>query len=315
MSTAYLFPGQGAQYVGMGQELYASHPEVRSIFDRASAVLGYDAAQVCFEDPDDIINTTEFTQPLMLTVSVATYSAWVHATSDIQPDFLAGLSLGEYTALVAAGSISLEDAVRITRMRGRFMQEAVPKGVGTMAAIIGLDAHQVEELCETIRSDDHWVEPANYNCPGQVVVSGHTKAVRALCKAAKASGATKAVPLPVSAPFHSRLLQPAADKLVAELERVKIVDARVPVVANVSGSPVKSAAEIKRALIKQVASPVRFEQSLRYMIGQGTRVFVELGPGQALSKFVSRVDPTATACSVSDNETMQCAAESLGVSG
>ncbi|HYF80964.1 MAG TPA: ACP S-malonyltransferase, partial [Symbiobacteriaceae bacterium] len=205
MAIAYLFPGQGAQFAGMGQELYNEYPEAREIFDQASQVLGYDAAAVCFDDPDGVINATEYTQPLLLSASMAAYVCWAKEHPHLTPAFVAGLSLGEYTALVAAGSLSFADAVKVARLRGRFMQEAVPNGVGTMAAIIGLEAARVEEICAGVCSPENWVEPANYNCPGQLVVSGHVGAVRAVCQAAKDAGAAKALPLPVSAPFHSRL--------------------------------------------------------------------------------------------------------------
>lgn len=308
MTIAYLFPGQGAQFVGMGRELHDARPEARAVFDEASAALGYDAAELCFEGPDERLNSTEFTQPMLLTVCIAAHQAWRAARPDVQPGVMAGLSLGEYAALVAAGSLGFADAVVLTRLRGRLMQETVPRGVGGMAAIMGLDGEVVERLCAEIRTDDAWVEPANYNSPGQLVVSGHLPAVRALCKAAKEAGAARALPLPVSAPFHSRLLVPAGERLAEALDGVEIRDARVPVVSNVHARPLTRADEIRRALVEQVSSPVRMEQSFRWMAGQGVDAWVELGPGQTMAKLLARVVPDAPATSVGDVESLAAAA-------
>lgn len=308
MTVAYLFPGQGAQFVGMVQELYETRPEARALFDEASARLGYDAAQVAFEGPDETLNRTEYTQPLLLTACMAVHAVWTRARPDVEPALMAGLSLGEYAALVAAGSLNFGDAVALTRLRGKLMQETVPHGVGGMAAVMGLDAAEVERLCAELRTDEAWVEPANYNSPGQLVVSGHLPAVRALCKAAKAAGATRALPLPVSAPFHSRLLVPAGEGLAEALDRVEVRDARIPVVSNVSAGPVTRAGDIRRALVEQVSSPVRMEQSFRWMAEQGTGLWVELGPGQTMAKLLARVVPEAAAVSVGDEESLQAAA-------
>ena len=314
MKIAYLFPGQGAQFVGMVQELYEAHSEARALFDEASARLGYDAARVAFEGPDETLNLTEYTQPLLLTACTAAHAVWTRTRPDVHPALMAGLSLGEYAALVAAGSLGFGDAVALTRLRGKLMQETVPAGVGGMAAVMGLDAAQVERLCAEVRTDDAWVEPANYNSPGQLVVSGHVAAVRALCKAAKAAGATRALPLPVSAPFHSRLLVPAGERLAEALDGVQIRDARVPVVSNVHARPLTRADEIRRALVEQVSSPVRMEQSFRWMAEQGTTAWVELGPGQSMAKLLARVVPDAAAVSVGDSASLAAAAEweSLG---
>ena len=307
MTVAYLFPGQGAQFVGMAQELYDAHPEARAFFDEASARLGYDAARVAFEGPDETLNSTEYTQPLLLTACMAAHAVWTRTRPDVRPAVMAGLSLGEYAALVAAESLDFGDAVALTRLRGKLMQDTVPRGVGGMAAVMGLDAAEVERLCEEVRTDDAWVEPAKYNSPGQLVVSGHLPAVRALCKAAKAAGATRALPLPVSAPFHSRLLLPAGERLAEALDGVGIRDARVPVVTNVHARPITAAGDIRRALVEQVSSPVRMEQSFRWMAGQGTSAWVELGPGQSMAKLLARVVPDAAVASVGDNATLEAA--------
>ena len=308
MKIAYLFPGQGAQFVGMVQELYEAHSEARALFDEASARLGYDAARVAFEGPDETLNSTEYTQPLLLTACMAAHAVWTRTRPDVRPALMAGLSLGEYAALVAAGSLDFGDAVALTRLRGKLMQETVPHGVGGMAAVMGLDAAEVERLCEEVRTEDAWVQPANYNSPGQLVVSGHLPAVRALCKAAKAAGATRALPLPVSAPFHSRLLVPAGEGLAEALDGVELRDARVPVVSNVHARPLTRADEIRTALVEQVSSPVRMEQSFRWMAEQGTTAWVELGPGQSMAKLLARVVPDAAAVSVGGTESLRAAA-------
>ena len=295
MSLAYLFPGQGAQFVGMARELYDARPDVRVLFEEASDRLGYAAAEAAFEGPDELLNSTEYTQPLLLTASVAAHAAWTAERPDAAPEFMVGLSLGEYSALVAAGSLAFGDAVALTRLRGRLMQETVPRGLGGMAAVMGLEGAEVERLCAEVRTDDAWVELANYNSPGQLVVSGHLGAVRELCRAAKAAGATRALVLPVSAPFHSRLLIPAGEQLAEALASVHVRDADVPVVANVTARPVTDAAEIRRLLVRQVSTPVRLEQSFRFLLTEGVDTFLELGPGESMAKLLRRVAPESTA--------------------
>ncbi|HEX8431250.1 MAG TPA: ACP S-malonyltransferase [Longimicrobium sp.] len=309
MKAAYLFPGQGAQFVGMTRELYDTRPEARALFEEASERLGYDAAKIAFAGPDELLNSTEYTQPLLLTACMAAHAAWTREHPEFRPEYMAGLSLGEYAALVAAGSLDFGDAVALTRLRGKLMQETVPQGVGGMAAVMGLDAAEVERLCAEIRTPEAWVEPANYNSPGQLVVSGHIPAVRALCKAAKEAGAKRALPLPVSAPFHSRLLIPAGERLAEALQEVEVRDARVPVISNVTAHPVTAAAAIRRVLVEQVSSPVRMEQSFRFMADAGTDLWVELGPGQSMAKLLARVIPDAVAVSVGDPESLAAAAE------
>jgi [acyl-carrier-protein] S-malonyltransferase len=311
MSFAFVFPGQGTQAVGMCQEFYQASGAARRVFEDASRVLGYDVAEVCFEDPDDVLNSTEYTQPVLLTACVAAYEAFRERCPKVVPSFVAGLSLGEYAALVATGCIDFRDAVRVTRLRGKAMQEAVPKGVGGMAAIVGLDAVMVRQLCSQVSTSVNWVEPANYNCPGQVVVSGHLQAVRLLCSYAKQAGATKGLLLPVSAPFHNQLLRPAGDRLEEALKVVEIRDPSVPVVANVSGQPLSDSAEIRDALIRQVYSPVLMEQALRYMLSEGVTTFVEFGPGRSVSGFVQKINPDATTWSVGDSEGLNALLESL----
>lgn len=293
MTTAAVFPGQGAQHVGMGRELAERHPEAREIFRRASAAAGVDLYRMCAEGPEEALRQTENTQPALLTASLACL-----ATVPLAPACAAGLSLGEYTALVCAGALALEDAVRLVRLRGRYMQEACLGRDTMMAALMGLDGDRVRAVCEA-QAHLGVVEPSNFNSPGQVVVGGEAAAVRAVLEAAKAAGARRAMPLAVSAPFHTRLMAPAAERLAGDLEALPLRDARIPVFANVSAAPVRIADEIRRALLAQVASPVRWEESVRAMRRDGVDLFVEIGPGTTVSGMIRRTVDAAT-CHVED---------------
>lgn len=285
---AAVFPGQGAQYVGMGRDLADRFPEAREVFRRASDAVGLDLLRLCAEGPEEALRQTENTQPAILTASLACL-----ATIPLTPACAAGLSLGEYTALVCAGALSLEDAVRLVRRRGRYMQEACDGLDTMMAAVVGLEADHVRAMCEA-HAHLGVVEPSNFNGPGQIVVGGEAAAVRAVLNAARAAGARRALPLAVSAPFHTRLMAPAAARLAAELEDLPIRDAAIPVVANVSAAPVQTADDIRRALLAQVASPVRWEESVRAMHARGVRTFVEIGPGTTLSGMIRRTVEAAT---------------------
>ncbi len=288
MRTAAVFPGQGAQYVGMGRELAERFPEARRIFERAGAALDEDLLRLCAEGPAETLRRTENTQPAVLAASLACL-----ATLPFAPDCAAGLSLGEYTALVCAGSLELEDAVRLVRRRGIYMQEACSGSDTIMAAVIGLDPAEIHAVCAAA-SPAGSVEPSNFNSPGQVVIGGDARAVRAALDAARARGARRAVMLEVSAPFHTRFMRPAAERLAADLEQVPIAPARVPVFANVSGAPLSRPDEIRRALLGQVASPVLWEQSVRAMHGAGVRLFIEAGPGTSVSAMIRRTVPART---------------------
>lgn len=275
---AFVFPGQGAQYVGMGKELYAEFDVVREYFDRADAALGFPLSQLCFQGPMEELTMTENAQPAILTMSCAV-AALVEEETGIIPHVAAGLSLGEYSALVAAGILDFEDAVKLVARRGRYMQEAVPAGTGGMAAIFGLKAEVVEELCGTT---DGVVEPANYNSPGQLVVSGERGAVSALVAAAKEAGARRAFALEVSAPFHCSMLQPAADKLAEDLETIQFRPGRFPVLSNVDAGKVTSQ-RVRELLARQVASPVLWQQCVQGVAGMDVTTMVETGPGKVLS--------------------------------
>ncbi|BDG60613.1 ACP S-malonyltransferase [Caldinitratiruptor microaerophilus] len=306
---AFVFPGQGSQYVGMGQALAEAYPAARRRLEEAGEALGMDLMRLLFEGPEDALAETENTQPAILAVSVACLE--VLRQEGLEPEVAAGLSLGEYSALVAAGALEFATAVQVVRQRGRFMQDAVPLGVGGMAAILGLDTVVVEAICEQARGVG-WVEPANYNCPGQVVVAGEVAAVDRAVQLAKEAGAARAVKLAVSAPFHTRMLAPAADRLAEVLAAVPIRPARIPVVANVTAEPVQDPEEIRTLLIRQVASPVRWEQSVRRMVADGVDTFVEVGPGRALSGFIKRIDRRLKVFNVEDPQTLAGALDSLG---
>lgn len=305
---AFLFPGQGAQYVGMGADLARTYREARETFVEANEALGFDLARICFEGPAERLQETPITQPAILTASVACLR--VLRSYGWTPQATAGLSLGEYTALVAADAISFRDAVVLVHKRGRFMEEAVPAGRGAMAAILGLDRAQVEAACREaaatakVPEGDAVVEAVNFNCPGQIVIAGHAEAVAAACEGARQRGAKRAVPLAVSGPFHSRLMAPAAERLAAELDRLTIRAARVPVMANVSAEYVTAAADIRAACVAQVARPVFWEDGMRRMLADGFDRFVEVGPGTVLTGFLKKIDRGVETLSAQDMESL-----------
>ncbi|MDI6825270.1 MAG: ACP S-malonyltransferase [Bacillota bacterium] len=297
MRVAFLFPGQGAQYVGMGEDLYREYPVVREVFARAGRAAGLDLEELCFRGPAEQLNLTEHTQPAVLTVSWAVTQ--VLAAHGVVPDAAAGLSLGEYTALVAARALDFEEAVALVRRRGRYMQEAVPPGEGAMAAIMGMGAREVEEICRRAQNEGV-VEPVNYNCPGQIVVAGHAGAVREAMRLAREAGARRVQELAVSAPFHSSLMLPARRRLAVDLAATRIADPALPVVANVHADYARSGEEVRRLLEEQVDHPVRWEDCVRRLVADGVGLFVEAGPGTVLAGFCRRICPEVPVFSVGD---------------
>ena len=292
---AFLFPGQGAQKVGMGQSFYEADADARAVFDEASELLGYDMKALCFEE-NEKLNLTQYTQPAMVTTGIAIMK--VVEKQGLLPDTAAGLSLGEYEALYAAGALSVTDAIRVVARRGELMEAAVPAGVGAMAAVLGAEASLIEETLSEI--PEVWI--ANYNCPGQIVISGKKEAVEAAAEALKARGIKRGLMLNVSGPFHSGLLREAGEALGKVLAETEIHPLRIPYYANVTGDIVEDAAAVKGLLTEQVYSSVRFEQSIRNMLSAGVDTFYELGPGKTLAGFVKKIDREATVVNI---ETME----------
>ena len=299
---AFVFPGQGAQKVGMGKDFYEHYDVAKKLFKEADEALGYSIMNMCFEGPEADLRLTANTQPAILTMSVIANE--ILKEHGLQPEVTGGHSLGEYSALVAAGVLKFQDAVVLVHKRGAFMQEAVPVGQGGMAAIIGLDRNVIIETCEKVSAEAE-VQAVNFNCPGQVVIAGSTAGVEKAVKLLSEAGAKKAVILPVSAPFHSSLMKPAAAKLAVELDKVEIRDAKIPVVANVTGTIVTKAAEIKDSLVKQAASPVKWEDCVAAMKEFGADTFVEAGPGKTLCGFNKRIDRSLKSLNVEDVESLQ----------
>ncbi len=287
---ALLFPGQGSQVVGMGRDVFETSPAARQVFERADRALGIDLTRLCFEGPEQALLPTEVQQPAILATSVALLRALQERTAP-RPAYLAGHSLGEYSALVAGGALELEDALRLVRARGRYMQQAVPEGVGAMAALLGAEPAVIETVCQRVRHDTGgWVEPANYNGPAQIVISGDAEAVAAACAAAIEAGARRALSLPVSAPFHCALMAPAAERLAADLASVVFRDAAPPVVHNVTAEPESRAARVPELLRRQVTEPVRFTESVERLRALGVDRVLEVGPGRVLCGLVARID-------------------------
>ena len=297
---AFLFPGQGSQYVGMGKDLRDNFTIARQTFEEADEALKYHLARLCLDGPEADLKLTENTQPALLTVSIAVMRV-VAAETGITPSLLAGHSLGEYASLVTAGALSFVDAVKTVRLRGKFMQEAVPVGIGAMAAILGLERGQVDELCRE-SAEGQVLAPANYNCPGQIVISGHAEAVNRAAQKAKELGARDAILLAVSAPFHCPLMRGAAERLAEALEPVMVYDLKTPVISNVEAEQYPSREQIKELLVTQVDHPVRWQESMEKMLAAGIEQFLELGPGKVLSGLMKRINRGAAIQSVEKTE-------------
>ncbi|HET6145140.1 MAG TPA: ACP S-malonyltransferase [Candidatus Acidoferrales bacterium] len=305
---AFLFPGQASQYPGMGKELAANHPAARSVFEEADKALGFSISDICFNSSEEVLKLTANTQPAILTVSVAAYR--VLEENGVQPVFVAGHSLGEYSALVAAGALNFADAVRVVRHRGEYMQTAVPEGVGAMAAILGLAPAQVAGICRQA-ADGQVVAPGNLNSPEQTVISGNAEAVKRAVESASAGGAKRAVMLPVSAPFHSALMQPAAQRLEVDLRATEFHDLRIRLVNNADAEIITDGDEAREGLIRQVTLPVRWEESIRELIDQGVNTFVEVGPGRVLTGLLRQIERSVHVFNVEDEKSLRVTLEKL----
>ncbi len=304
--TALIFAGQGAQTVGMGKDLAENFPVARAWFDRANTALGYDLAAICFTGPDAELTKTENAQPGIFLVSWVAFELLKERVPSLKFEATAGLSLGEFTALAAASVMTFDDAVRVVRQRGRFMQEACEATRGGMAAIIGLDEAATREVCAQAG-----VELANLNCPGQIVISGHADKINAACELAKARGAKRALPLNVAGAYHSALMASAQPKLGDALSKISLAAPKVPVISNVTAQPHTTPAEISQRLVEQVTSSVRWEESMRYLLAQGFTRFIELGPGTALSGFMKRIDKGAQVWNVADAANLEATVQAL----
>ncbi|MGE0405632.1 MAG: ACP S-malonyltransferase [Candidatus Korobacteraceae bacterium] len=301
-TVAFLFPGQGSQAVGMGRDLASLYPLARQTFDEADEALGYKLSEVCFEGPEERLRLTEVTQPAILTVSIAAFR--VLQEKGLTPEYVAGHSLGEYSAHVASGTMSFADAVRTVRNRGRYMQDAVPVGEGAMAAILGMPVAEVEQACADV-SQGEVVQAANINSPEQVVISGSKAAVERAAELAKQRGAKRAVMLPVSAPFHCALMQPAQERLAKDLEQIAFGAMRYPVIANVDAATMSDPDSARQALVRQVTGSVRWLESMRLLIDRGVQTFVEAGPGKVLCGLMRQIDRSRTCLNVEDDASLQ----------
>ncbi|QUL57716.1 ACP S-malonyltransferase [Paenibacillus tritici] len=297
---AFVFPGQGAQTVGMGKDVYEAVPQSRAVFEKGDEVLGFPLSRLVFEGPDSELKQTVNTQPALVTASVAYLEAL--RGLNITPDYVAGHSLGEYSALVAAGVLSYEDAVRLVRQRGQFMEEAVPGGQGAMAAVLGAERGALTELCRSISESGNSVELANVNCPGQIVVSGSVAGVGEVVQRVKEAGGKRAIPLEVSGPFHSSLMKGAAERLAAELQKVTFNAPAMPVVVNVTAAPVTDPEEIRNLLVAQVFSPVLWQDSVEWLIAAGVDTFVEIGSGSVLAGLIRKIDKNVKVVNINSLE-------------
>ena len=308
MKIAFVFPGQGAQYAGMGREVAEKSSIAREVFDEADAALDFPISRLCFEGPEEALKLTENTQPAILATSYALFRTLEQRA--VRPDFVAGHSLGEYSALVAAGALKLGEAASIVRRRGRYMQEAVPVGVGAMAAVLGLDLASVQSVCERA-AQGQVVSPANLNSPGQVAIAGNREAVERAVVLAKEAGAKRAILLEVSAPFHCALMMPAEERLSHDLDRCSISDLRYPLVTNVDAKIIRTGSEARSALKRQVSRPVRWQEIVQRLLDEDVRTFVEVGPGRVLLGLIRSIDKSATMLNAEDEKSVENAVSAL----
>ena len=297
-NTAFVFPGQGSQYAGMGRDVAEKYPAARRVFDEIDAALGYSISKLCFEGPEDQLKLTQNTQPAILAVSSAIHAV-LEELGATRRDLVAGHSLGEYSAIVSVGGLTAPEAAKIVHLRGKFMQEAVPVGTGAMAALIGPSVEDARAICEEAAQGEV-VSVANINAPGQIVIAGTKAAVDRAIEVAKKRGVRRAVPLPVSAPFHCELMKPAEERLQPVLEDAHLKDLWMSLISNVDASPIGTAHAVRNALVRQVASPVRWVESVQKMVAMGVRRFVEIGPGSVLTGLIKRIDPSVELINVSD---------------
>jgi [acyl-carrier-protein] S-malonyltransferase len=307
---AFIFPGQGSQSVGMGRTFYDVLPEVRKVYEEAAGVLGYDIASLCFDGPTDRLNLTEYTQPALLTASIAALRTFEPA--GIRPLAVAGHSLGEYSAVVAAGGLSFGTAVSLVQKRGRYMADAVPSGTGLVAAVVGVSNEVVSLACREAASIGI-VAPANYNCPGQIVIAGEKVAVERAIELVKAKGCRKAILLPVSVPVHTPLMQRAAERLARDVDTAIWSDLSMPLINNAEAEPLRRAADVKASVIRQLPSPVLWEESIKVMRGMGAQTFIEIGPGTVLTGLVKRIAPEAKTFNVHDPVSLEATIKTLTV--
>lgn len=310
MKIAFIFPGQGSQYTGMAGEFIENFKESKEVFDTANAALGYDLAHLCMHGPVEKLNLTENTQPAILTASIAILRPLERR--GLTATAAAGHSLGEYTAITAAGGFELKDAVALVRKRGRYMQEAVPEGTGLMAAIIGMERRDVEKTCLEAAKNGI-VAPANYNSPGQIVIAGEKQAVEKAMELARARGAKKVIPLAVSVPSHCAMMKQAGDRLARELDAVPISDPRIPIVNNADAKFLRTASELRPSLVKQISSPLFWEDTIRNMVADGYDTFIEIGPGKVLSGLVRRIAKDAKVLNVEDQKSMNDTLSAMGL--
>jgi [acyl-carrier-protein] S-malonyltransferase len=308
-NTAFVFPGQGSQYAGMGKDVAAAFPAARRVFDDIDAALGFSISQLCFDGPDNQLKLTENTQPAILAVSSAIHAV-LEERGATRRDVVAGHSLGEYSAIVSVGGLTPADAAQIVRMRGRFMQEATPVGSGGMAALIGPTVEEVTSMCEEAAQGEV-VSIANINAPGQIVIAGTKAGIDRAIAVAKARGVRRALPLPVSAPFHCALMKPAEERLKPLLDDAPFKDLWMSLVSNVDASPIGTSTAVRNALVRQVASPVRWVESVQKMVSMGVRRFVEIGPGAVLTGLIKRIDPSVELINISDVPSIEKFLESM----